>query len=333
MRSLGIPLQEFLDKCVIALLQLLETAFDLYLPLVQQRQAIRDGFCAMQVMSDHNGGHVVLRLQLEDQLIDLTGGDGIESRGGFIEQKDAGIESQRTRQPNSLLHATGKIAGHFLEIAFHTHAGQQFPDAIALFRFRHFGMPLQGEGHVLLDGQGVVQRRLLEQEPHLFPDLVQGIEVEKGDLLPMNANRAGVGLLQADDQLEQHTLTGATASEHGQGFAILHSQINAVQDNLITERLMQAAQNNGWSITLPAGACYRRGGGALFHSKQGFLFRMPHGKNTRMNFTRMTSARMTKSEDRTTELVAENPTPAVPPLARIPWKHPIVPIIKPNTAV
>ena len=42
---------------------------------------------------------------------------------------------------------------------------------------------------------------------------------------------------------------------------------------------------------------------------------------------------MTKSEDRTTELVADLPTPSVPPWLRIPWKHAITPMIRPNTVV
>lgn len=45
------------------------------------------------------------------------------------------------------------------------------------------------------------------------------------------------------------------------------------------------------------------------------------------------SARITKSEDMTTELVAEIPTPAVPPCVRIPWKQPIIPMINPKMAV
>src|SRR5271166_4724348 len=84
---------------------------------------------------------------------------------------------------------------------------------------------------------------------------------------------------------------------------------------------------------LPDRTLSRQGVGAFLHGRQNVLFRVHHGKNTRMNFTRTTSARMTKSEDRTTELVAENPTPAVPPWVRIPWKHPIIPMIRPKTAV
>src|SRR5277367_3339854 len=64
-------------------------------------------------MRDHNGRRVVFLLQLENQLVDLPGGNGIKSRRGFIEQQDARLQSQRSRQPHSLLHAAGNIAGHF----------------------------------------------------------------------------------------------------------------------------------------------------------------------------------------------------------------------------
>ena len=37
-----------------------------------------------------------------------------------------------------------------------------------------------------------------------------------------------------------------------------------------------------------------------------------------MNFTSTTSARITNSEDKTTELVAARPTPSAPPRVRIP---------------
>jgi len=121
--------------------------------------------------------------------------------------------------------------------------------------------------------------------------------------------------LQADDQLEQHALAGAAAPEDGQSFSTGHGQIDPTQYDLATERLMYASQNQRGCVSL-SGAFYGSGA-ALLRCKQEVLFRH-HEKNTRMNFTRMTSARMTKSEDRTTELVAESPTPAVPPRVRIP---------------
>jgi len=205
----------------------------------------------------------VFVLQLENQLIDLTGSDGIESCRGFIKQEDAWLKSQRARQPDALLHAAGKIAGHFLEIGFHTHTGEKFLDTISLFGRRHFGMARQWEGDVLLDGEGVVERGMLEQEPHLFSDFIHGLEREAGDLLPVDENRAGAGLLQADDQLEQDAFAGAAATEHGQSFATRDGQIDAIQNDLAAKGLMQAPQDNSWSVSLPAGGFRRRGGGAL----------------------------------------------------------------------
>ena len=52
---------------------------------------------------------------------------------------------------------------------------------------------------------------------------------------------------------------------------------------------------------------------ALCLAQRDCLVGMHHGKNTRINFTKTTSASMTKREDKTTELVAERPTPSVPP--------------------
>ena len=42
---------------------------------------------------------------------------------------------------------------------------------------------------------------------------------------------------------------------------------------------------------------------------------------------------MINIDESTTELVADRPTPAVPPLVRIPWKQETKPMIKPNIAV
>jgi hypothetical protein len=41
----------------------------------------------------------VFLLQLENQVVDLAGTDGIETRGGLVEQQDLGIQCQRARQP------------------------------------------------------------------------------------------------------------------------------------------------------------------------------------------------------------------------------------------
>src|SRR4029077_8218027 len=252
---------------------------------------------------------------------------------GFVEQKDGRFESESTRQSDSLLHTAGKIAGHFPKIAFHAHTGEQFLDAILLLGFRHFGMALQGEGDVLLDSQGIVERCVLKQESHLFPELINGIDGEADNFLTLDEDRARIGNLQADDELEQDAFAGAAPAQHGQGFATSNGQLDAVQNDLAAEGLVQGAQEHRGLVALASRTFDPGSRAAYLDTGQDGWFWLHHGKNTRMNFTNRTSARITKSEERTTELVAESPTPAVPPCVRIPWKQPIVPMIRPNTAV
>ena len=91
---------------------------------MQQYNSVRDRLGAVQVVRDHDGRNVAFFLQFEDQLVDFAGSDGIETRGGFVEQLDAGLERQRARQSHALLHTARKFGGHFVQFIFHAHAGE-----------------------------------------------------------------------------------------------------------------------------------------------------------------------------------------------------------------
>jgi hypothetical protein len=89
-------------------------------------------------------------------------------------------------------------------------------------------MVFKGEGHVLADSERIVKRRLLKQETHLLPDLSHAVESQAGDVLAMNANRSGVGRIEANDEPQQHAFSRAAASQHGQGFSAVHAQADPV---------------------------------------------------------------------------------------------------------
>src|ERR1019366_3860851 len=99
-------------------------------------------------------------------------------------------------------------------------------------------MVLQRKGHVLLDGQRIVKRGVLKQKTRSLPDFSDLVETEAGDILTVDTNRSRVGLLQADDEPQQHALTGATAPQHRHGLAAPHVQANPVQNLLTSEGLM-----------------------------------------------------------------------------------------------
>jgi hypothetical protein len=110
-------------------------------------------------------------------------------------------------------------------------------------------MAPQGKRNVFRDGQGIVERRVLEQEAHRLSDFVQGLDIRAGEFLTVDANRSGVRLLQSDDQLQQYALAGATAAQHRQGLAAADGQINPVQDMLGAEGFVQAAEDDGGAVS------------------------------------------------------------------------------------
>jgi hypothetical protein len=78
-------LKKFLNKLDVTLLQIFEAAFDHYLCLVEQSQTIRNRLGAVQIVGYDDGRHVMFFLELQDQFVDLSGTDGIETGGRLVE--------------------------------------------------------------------------------------------------------------------------------------------------------------------------------------------------------------------------------------------------------
>src|SRR5665213_1230538 len=70
--------------------------------MAQQEEAgvIGNARCLLHVMRDDHDGATAL--ELEDQVLDLGGGDGIESGAGFVEQQNFRIDSQCARNTQAL---------------------------------------------------------------------------------------------------------------------------------------------------------------------------------------------------------------------------------------
>src|SRR5271169_6361104 len=98
-------LEKFPDKFDVTLLQFFEGAVDHHIAFVDQGQSVGDSFRAVQIVSHYDGGHVMFLLKLENQIVDLSGTDGIETGGGLVKQQNIWIQNQSPRQADSLLHA------------------------------------------------------------------------------------------------------------------------------------------------------------------------------------------------------------------------------------
>ena len=62
---------------------------------------------------------VQLSLELEDQVFDFGGGDGIERGAGLVEQQHFRIHGQRARDAQPLLLAAGEAVGGLVQLVLH----------------------------------------------------------------------------------------------------------------------------------------------------------------------------------------------------------------------
>src|SRR6267378_3320570 len=75
--------------------------------VVQHGNAIGDAEGTRQLMSHDDHSHLESLLKKKDQFIQFCRNNWIEPGGRFIEYKNLGIESKRTRHRSPLLHAPG----------------------------------------------------------------------------------------------------------------------------------------------------------------------------------------------------------------------------------
>src|ERR1700689_2280013 len=100
-------------------------------------------------------------------------------------------------------------------------------------------MVLQRKRHILLDGERIVERGVLKQKPHFLSDLAKLVESQTANVLPMNADRSRIRLLQSNNDSQQYAFARAAAPQYRHGFAALHGKANSVQNPLTAERLIQ----------------------------------------------------------------------------------------------
>lgn len=73
-------------------------------------------------------------------------------------------------------------------------------------------MAAERERDILLHRQRIVECRLLEQEADMQAQFGKLRQIETRDIFSQNANDAGIGRLEADEQLERYAFSTTTGS-------------------------------------------------------------------------------------------------------------------------
>ena len=179
----------------------------------------------------------------------------------------------------------------------------------------------QREQHVLLDGEGVEERRVLEEHAELRADPVELEVAHRHDVLAVDEDLAAVRLEQPDQVLHQHRLPRARPADDHVDLAALDLQVDAAQHLVLAEALVQAADlqlvalgvgRRRASVRRPRGWPPR--GRCSLDPVAVNVVKPQNPRVIRMSVTPKSRERIA-TEDQTTARIVAIPTPLAPPEA------------------
>src|SRR5262249_19291788 len=143
--------------------RLIERADELETPLVEECDPGGHGPRGHDVVGHDDGRRLQPDVQVDDELGDLLGSHGVESRRRLVVEDDLRLEGDRAREGHALPHAARELRGHLPLDAGQVDHVQLLGDRRRDFLRRLAGVLLQREGHVLLDVHRVEERASLEE--------------------------------------------------------------------------------------------------------------------------------------------------------------------------
>ena len=160
---------------------------------------------------------------------------GIDAGRRLVEEEETGPVDERARDEHPLLLAAGQASDPAPEMPFHADQGQGFPDG-SLFPFASRDVPGPARRQAERDDfpdrgreKGIDMGRLLRDiaEERPVPRFRGGLAHEE--------DPSGVGVEQAEDQLEKGRLPRAVRPQHGQELALADAQAHLAQDGIVGE--------------------------------------------------------------------------------------------------
>ena len=186
---------------------------------VEENDAIGDQEGAGEFVRHHDHSHGVGFFEVQDEIVDAGGGDGVEARGGFIEEQDVGIHGQRAGECGAFAHASAELRRAVVLEAAEAHLFQLDANHDLDGSGLEGGVFEQGQGDVFADPQGADQCPALKGQTDLLADGVHLAGRSPGDVGAIDMHLAGRRFFEAHQRPEQGTLAGAGAAEHDYGFA------------------------------------------------------------------------------------------------------------------
>ena len=187
------------------------------LAAVEQNDAVGDQERAGELMSHHYHGHGVGLFEVQDQVVDAGRGDGVEARGGFVEEQDLRIHGHGAGEGGAFAHASAELRGVVVLEAAEAHLFQLDADHHLDGGGFQGGVFQQGQRDVLAHQQGADQRSALKRQADFLADGIHLAGGGFGDVHAFDEHFTGGRFFEADQSAEQSALAGAGAADHHSG--------------------------------------------------------------------------------------------------------------------
>src|SRR5713226_8356654 len=178
--------------------------------------------------------------KLEEEIPELAARDGINTRGGLVEEKKCRLVQHGAAEGEALLPATGKLRGQAIQIGCEAVDLDNFVDAALQARWLQ-AVNAAVELQVFRDGQIVVQAEVLR---HVADALANGFgigaNVEAFDQGGTAAERQ-----KAREHFNDGGFSAAVRAEEAEDFAFFDAEADVVDGGKVAETPNQMLSGNG----------------------------------------------------------------------------------------
>ena len=165
-------------------------------------------------MSDEKRCCANTRQHVQQEVLHLAAGQGVERTEWFIEQQDPWLDHQSSGYHDPLLHAAGQLIDAMFLEALQPGDVERFVDATALLVFAQITANSEAEGDIAENVKPRVKHRVLKGQDALLAG-PRHLAAIKGD--------AALGRVdEACREVEKRALAAATRTDNGKDHAIGH---------------------------------------------------------------------------------------------------------------
>ncbi len=207
---------------------------------VEQPDVVGHRTGGRDVVRDDQTGGAGLRVEVDDQLVEVRRTHRIETGVGLVEQQDLRVEHQRAGKAGPLAHTTGDLPRQLLLRAGEADHRHLLEDDLLDLRLALLRVLTQREGDVVVQVLRAEQGAVLEQDAEQLADLVQVGLADVADILAVDPDVTTVGHEQPDQVLEEDGLAGAGGPEQHADLTGWQRQGDILPDQRLAEALRQA---------------------------------------------------------------------------------------------